>query len=159
MSRLDASSAPLTSITCTSHARFDRLPAYGLVEGDIAQALGPYFLYNGEPVCRRADDPGDLPTPQVGAPVLIGASHIDPRGTRWVVLGRTRTGRRIHLVIAAEGHRAVVITVWCPDDPVHLGCWQPHGLFPTRSGAMSLPPTHWYLTGPGSPVSATAGAR
>lgn len=161
MPNFDAFSTPTTSIAFSAHSQFERLRQYGLFRCDIADALGPCFLLDGEPSCRRPDrDPsGDLPVPAVGAPILIGRSDTHPGPPRWVVLGRTRSGRRVHVVVVADGQRATIITVWCPDDIEYLDCWHRHALLPTSRGSLSLPPTHWYLSGRFPTTGAVVGAR
>jgi hypothetical protein len=161
MSNYDTLSTPTTSIAFSPHCRFERLRQYGLSLRDIADALGSRFLLDGQPSCRRSDrgPSGDLPVPAVGAPILIGRSDVQARRPRWVVLGRTRSGRRVHVVVAAEGQRATIITVWCPDDIELLDHWHHHALLPTSRGSLSLPPTHWYLSDRYPTTGALVGAR
>lgn len=161
MSNFDTFSNPTTSIAFSPHCQFERLRQYGLSLRDIADALGPRFLLDGQPACRRSDrnSSGDLPVPAVGAPILIGRSDIEAGHPRWIVLGRTRSGRRVHIVVAAKGQRATITTVWCPDDIECLDCWHHHALLPTSRGSMLLPPTHWYLSGRYPTTGAVVGAR
>jgi hypothetical protein len=132
--------SPPREVRDTLHAS-DQARIRGFTRSELREALGDRS--------KRPEMASAAGSATHGKPIVIGTQQRGPGRTddRDVLLGVTKAGRRLHIVvIRTDGSTPMrVITGWDPDATENRDNWRPDALRPTRQGELSLPPTSWIV--------------
>lgn len=137
-------SGPPTGIRFTCHAT-ERIRQCDIRQIDVATALGPRLVDDGELTSQRAGLAEVAMPLRPGTPLLIAKSYPAQGATADLLLGQSASGRRLRLVVKPETASVTVITLWSPDGLANQPFWHDHAMTPTKLGTRRLPPARWYL--------------
>jgi hypothetical protein len=129
------------SVRDTVHAD-DQGRVRGITRAEINEVLGDRWTRPAR-ATRGA-------TPSPGSPIIIGLQPGAPGrpDQKDVLLGVTKSGRFLHLVVVRTDEKSTpmtMITGWDPDAPENAGIWRADRLRPTTRGEYELPPTSWVV--------------